>query len=74
MIRTFMRKNKMISLLLIFPFTFMVTISTFSFLMKVLLPAFISFWLAQLIYSYAVGNNIKDSISQNFSFIKSRKL
>jgi len=64
MILAFMKKNKNISLICLFIFVFILTTLLFSFLIRFVLPAFFSFWVANIIYSNAVKGSFKKNITK----------
>jgi len=64
MILAFMKKNKNISLICLFIFVFILTTLLFSFLIRFVLPAVFSFWVANIIYSNAVKGSFKKNITK----------
>ena len=64
-IRKFMAKNRLVSLLVIFPFVFAITSLIFSFLLNFVLPVLVAVFLTSWIYGLIVGEskNIKWSHS-----------
>ena len=64
MILTFMKKNKNISLICLFIFVFILTTLLFSFLIRFVLPAVFSFWVANIVYSNAVKGSFKKNVTK----------
>ena len=51
-IKAVMAKNRFVSYVVIFPFTFMLTISAFSFLLNFILPVLISVFLTKYFFRF----------------------
>jgi len=71
-IRTLMLKHPLISILLILPFTLVITIAIFSFILKVLLPGMLALWMAGWVYSAIVGHHWRKNINEPFWFVRTR--
>ena len=56
-IRKFMAKNRLVSLLAIFPFVFAITSLIFSFLLNFVLPVLVAAFLTKRIYGLVTGNS-----------------
>ncbi|MDA8753032.1 hypothetical protein N9N24_00835 [Candidatus Marinimicrobia bacterium] len=59
-----MKKNKNISLICLFIFVFILTTLLFSFLIRFVLPAVFSFWVANIVYLNAVKGSFKKNITK----------
>jgi len=51
-IKSVMAKNRFVSYVVIFPFTFMLTMSAFSFLLNFILPVLISVFLTKYFFRF----------------------
>lgn len=64
MLLTFMKNNKNISLAGLFVFVFILTTVLFSFLLRFVLPAVFSFWVAKTIYSNILKEGPRKNITK----------
>lgn len=71
-LRTLMIKYPIISILLILPFTLLVTMSIFSFILEILLPGVFAIWIAGWVYSAIVGHHWRKNINEPFWFVRTR--
>ena len=56
-IRKFMVKNRLVSLIAIFPFVLAITSLIFSFLLNFVLPVLVAVFLTKWIYGFVAGNS-----------------
>lgn len=67
-IRNFMIKHPSISILIIFPFSFLMSLSLFDIILNLFLPLLFAFWGSGWIYKAIIGNSWSKSINKPFWF------
>ena len=71
-VKKLMVKHPVMSVLLIFPFTFVLTLAVFSMLMKIVLPAVLALWVAGWIYGAIIKEPWGRNLSEPFWFVRYR--
>ena len=65
-LKSLMARNPLVSIIIIFPFTLFFTISLFSLILDLILPALVAFWLAKFVYSIIVGKSLYQTTNSIF--------
>ena len=65
-LKSLMARNPLVSIIIIFPFTLLFTISLFSLILDLILPALVAFWLAKFVYSIIVGKSLYQTTNSIF--------
>ena len=68
-IRGFMIKHPLISILIIFPFCFLMSVSLFDIILNLFLPLLFAFWGSGWIYKTIIGTSWNKSLNKPFWFI-----
>ena len=68
-IRSFMIKHPLISILIIFPFSFLMSVSLFDIILNLFLPFLFAFWGSTWIYKTIIGTLWNKSLNKPFWFI-----
>ena len=71
-VQTLMKRYPLLSVMLLVPFTLVFIMVLFSLIVKIILPAAISFWLAGWIYTVLVGQPWIRNIYEPFRFMRTR--
>ena len=69
-VQTLMKRYPLLSVMLLVPFTLVFVMALFSLIIKIILPAVISFWLAGWVYTVLVGQPWIRNIYEPFWFIR----
>ena len=67
-----MIKHPVMSVLLIFPFMFILTLAVFSMLIKLVLPAVLALWVAGWVYGALIKETWGRNLSEPFWFVRYR--
>lgn len=68
--QSFMLNHPYISMVFILPFTLVFVIGIFSFLINIVIPAILAFWLAGWVYTAIVGRPVQNYYRQPFWYIR----
>ena len=68
-IRNFMIKHPLISILIIFPFSFFMSVRLFDIILNLFLPFLFAFWVSGWIYKTIIGTSWSKSLNKPFWFI-----
>ena len=68
-IKNFMLEHPILSILIIFPFSFSISISLFDVILNFILPLIFAFWGSGWIYKAIIGTSWSKSINKPFWFI-----
>ena len=71
-VKKLMVKHPVVSVLLIFPFTFILTLAVFSMLIKLVLPAVLALWVAGWVYGALIKETWGRNLSEPFWFVRYR--
>ena len=71
-VKKLMVKHPVMSVLLIFPFTFILTLAFFSMLIKLVLPAVLALWVAGWVYGALIKETWGRNLSEPFWFVRYR--
>ena len=69
-VQTLMKRYPLLSVMLLVPFTLVFIMALFSLIIKIILPAVISFWLAGWVYTVLVGQPWIRNIYEPFWFFR----
>ena len=72
LVKKLMVKHPVMSVLLIFPFTFTLTLAVFSMLIKLVLPAVLALWVAGWVYGALIKETWGRNLSEPFWFVRYR--
>ena len=67
-IKHFMIRHPFISILIIFPFSYIITASIFQIILNLLLPCLFALWISGWLYTTIIGYSWKKNIDQPFWF------
>ena len=71
-VKKLMVKHPVMSVLLIFPFMFILTLAVFSMLIKLVLPAVLALWVAGWVYGALIKETWGRNLSEPFWFVRYR--
>ena len=71
-VKKLMIKHPVMSVLLIFPFMFILTLAVFSMLIKLVLPAVLALWVAGWVYGALIKETWGRNLSEPFWFVRYR--
>ena len=71
-VKKLMVKHPVMSVLLIFPFMFILTLAVFSMLIKIVLPAVLALWVAGWVYGALIKETWGRNLSEPFWFVRYR--
>ena len=71
-VKKLMIKHPVMSVLLIFPFMFILTLAVFSMLIKIVLPAVLALWVAGWVYGALIKETWGRNLSEPFWFVRYR--